>query len=392
MRFRVRAIGTDRAIAELQLEAADAECARRAATGRGLRVLTVEADKSIVTRRRPFPLMLFCQELLALLQAGIPLAEAIDTLGEKESRPAVRQVIEALSRDLREGRMLSSALEAQAGVFPDLFVALVRAAERTSDLDQALARFIGYREQLDALRGRLVGAAIYPVLLLGVGGLVVLFLLAYVVPRFAKVFEDIGKDIPWSSRILLDAGAWIGNHGELALGSVVLIVGGGVVLLRQPLLWQALGRAIWRLPAVGQQLKVFQLARFYRTLGMLLRGGIPAVTSLGMAAELLSATLRPALEVSIAQIREGRGLSDTLSSHGLTTPVAMRMLATGERAGNLGEMLERTAAFHEQEIARMAEWLTKLIGPVLMLFIGGIIGVIVVLMYMPIFQLSETLQ
>jgi general secretion pathway protein F len=392
MRFRIRAIGSDRAIAELQLEAADLDAARGLAAGRGLRVLSIEPARSVVSRGNKFPLMLFCQELLALLQAGIPLAEAIDTLGEKEGRAPVRQVIEVLSRDLHEGRPLSSALASQAGVFPDLFVALVRAAERTSDLDQALSRFIGYREQLDALRGRLVSAAIYPVMLLGVGGLVVLFLLGYVVPRFARVFEDIGKDIPWTSKILLDAGSWVGHHGEIALAALVLAVGSIVFLARQPALWQALGRAIWRLPAIGQQLKVFQLARFYRTLGMLLRGGIPAVTSLGMAAELLSPALRPALEQSIAQIREGRGLSATLAAHGLTTPVAMRMLATGERAGNLGEMLERTAAFHEQEIARLTEWLTKLIGPVLMLFIGGVIGLIVVLMYMPIFQLSETLR
>lgn len=392
MRFKVRMVGADRTISELLLDAADADAARRLAASRGVSVLAVVAAPSLGRARGSFPLPLFCQELLALLQAGIPLTEAIDTLSEKESRTSVKQVIETLSRDLREGRALSAALEAQAGLFPDLFIALVRAAERTSDLDQALARFIGYRQQIDALRGKIVSAAIYPTLLLVVGGGVVLFLLGYVVPRFAQVFEDLGKDLPWYSRILLDTGNWIGHNGIAALLGLAVVIAGATFALRQPALWEAVGRTVWKLPGVGDQLKVFQLARFYRTLGMLLRGGIPAVTALGMAAELLSPVLRPALTASIQQIREGRGLSETLGGHGLTTPIAARMLATGERAGNLGDMLERTAAFHEEEIGRATEWITKLIGPVLMLIIGGVIGLIVVMMYLPIFQLSESVK
>jgi general secretion pathway protein F len=145
------------------------------------------------------------------------------------------------------------------------------------------------------------------------------------------------------------------------------------------------------MPRVGRRLRVFQLARFYRTRGMLLSGGIPLVTALGMVSGLLAPTLREGLAGAIARIREGRGFTATLAEAGLATPVARHMLSVGERAGNLGEMLTRAAEFHEEETARELDWFTRLFGPLLMLFIGGAIGLIVVLMYLPIFQLAETI-
>ena len=142
---------------------------------------------------------------------------------------------------------------------------------------------------------------------------------------------------------------------------------------------------------VGARLRVFQLARFYRTLGMLLSGGIPVVSALGMVSGLLSPALRAGLDTAIVRLREGRGFTATLAEQGLATPVARHMLSVGERAGNLGEMLTRAAEFHEDATAREVEWLTRLFGPLLMLLIGSAIGLIVVLMYLPIFQLAETI-
>jgi general secretion pathway protein F len=136
---------------------------------------------------------------------------------------------------------------------------------------------------------------------------------------------------------------------------------------------------------------VFQLARFYRTMGMLASGGIPVPTALGMVTGLLTHSLRECLNVAIARVREGKPFSASLAAVGLATPVAIRMLEVGERAGNLGDMLTRAAEFHEEDTARQVDWLTRLFGPLLMLFIGGAIGLIVVLMYLPIFQLAESI-
>lgn len=390
MRYQVRAIGPGRAVVDTEIDAGSESELRSIAAARGLVVLRLRMLGNAARAQR-FPLLLFNQELLALLRAGIPLAEAIAALAEKEGRPALRNLLQGMLQALREGRALSSALEAAPAAFPELYVAMIRAAERTSDLDQAVERYIAYQQQVDLLRGKLVSAAIYPVLLLGVGGLVVLFLLGYVVPRFSHIYEDVGTELPLMSRLLLDWGQFIEANAVPGAVSLVVAAVGVVALTRHAAFRAALGRSLWRAPMLGERLRVFQLARFYRTLGMLLSGGIPVVTALGMVSGLLAENLRGALGGAIARIREGQGFAATLATAGLTTPVALRMLEVGERAGNLGDMLTRAAEFHEEDTARQVEWLTRLFGPLLMLFIGCAIGLIVVLMYLPIFQLAESI-
>ncbi|GAB2882957.1 type II secretion system F family protein [Uliginosibacterium flavum] len=393
MQFLVKALDGAHAVSESVIDASDEAGARAQASARGLSVLSVRKGSGTSGGARgKFPLLLFSQELLALLQSGLPLVESIDTLAEKETRPGVRAALDGLSGGMRQGKPLSAVLESQPGTFPVLFVAMLRAAERTSDLDQALARYIAYRQQMDSLSGKIIGASIYPLLLLGVGGLVVLFLLGFVVPRFSGVFEDVGGDLPLASRLLIDWGNLIQQHSAAMLLVALGLAGLCVAAARSAPLRAALGRALWKIPAIGSELRVFQLARFYRTLAMLLRGGIPVLTALQMTRELLSATLHSGLDAAMLMVREGRSLTDALSQHQLTTPVANRMLRVGEKAGNLGEMAERIAVFHEEEIGRRVELLTRLIGPALMLVIGTVIGGIVVLMYLPIFQLAETIQ
>lgn len=391
MRFRVRALGAASSVQKVEVDAVDAAAARQLVVDRGLAVISVTPLRGAGARVR-FPLQLFNQELVALLRAGIPLAEALAALAEKEARPAVQAVVAALGEGLREGRPLSTALEAQPQVFPPLYVATVRAAERTSDLEQALSRYIDYQRQLELIRGKLVAAAIYPALLLLVGGAVMFFLLIFVVPRFAQVFESVGGELPWMSRLLLDWGQLMQAHGgAIGCGILAALAGLGWIL-GQPQSLAAALRLAWRLPRVGERLRFFELARLYRTLGMLLRGGIPAVAAMGMVDGLLSPALRPGLAQTIAAVREGQGFTASLQAHGLATPIALRMLAVGERAGNLGEMLERAAEFHEEESARWLDLLTRLAGPLLMLVIAVAVGLILVMLYLPIFQVAESIQ
>ncbi|MDP5241120.1 type II secretion system F family protein [Uliginosibacterium sp. 31-16] len=393
MQYLVKTLDITHAVIEQSIDASDEAAARQQIAARGLTVLSLKKGRmSNGGLRSKFPLLLFSQELLALLKSGLPLVESIDTLAEKESRPIVRATLDGLSGGMRQGKPLSAMLEAQPGAFPTLYVAMLRAAERTSDLDQALERYIAYRQQMDALRGKIISASIYPLLLLSVGGLVVVFLLGFVVPRFAGVFEEVGGDLPFASKLLIDWGNLIQQHSLPMLLAVACVATLLTMAVRSTTLRAAVGRSLWKIPAIGTELKVFQLARFYRTLAMLLRGGIPVLTALQMTRELLSATLHRGLDTAMLMVREGRSLTDALSLHGLTTPVANRMLRVGEKAGNLGEMAERIAVFHEEEIGRRVELLTRLIGPALMLLIGTVIGLIVVLMYLPIFQLAESIQ
>jgi general secretion pathway protein F len=381
-------------VTALTVEALDEAEASARLQREGAQVLSVTAERSgwLGARQTRFPLSLFTQELIALLDAGLTLSEALETLAEKETRTESRQLIERLLATMREGRPFSAALTAQAEAFPPLYAATVRAAESTGDLSPALARYVGYQNQIDTVKKKVLSASIYPLLLIGVGTLVIGFLLGYVVPRFAAVYADAGRDLPWMSQMLLAWGEAVEKHGKWILLSAVALIASVTLALSQPATRAALTRLAWRTPAVGEHLRTFELARFYRSLGMLLTGGIPIVSALGMVSGLLSAHLRSGAATAMEAMRRGETISAAFERGELTTPVAARLLRVGEKSGRMGEMMERIAVFHDEEMARWVDWFTRLFEPLLMIFIGLTIGLIVVLLYMPIFELAGSIQ
>ena len=395
MRFELKAIASDGRVEWLDFQASDRASAVQQLEERGYTVLSVRARALIAPWRgaaQRFPVVLFSQELKVLLAAGLPLVEAIETLAQKERRAEFRDVLARIAAVLREGRPLSSALEEFPHAFSSLYVATVRAAERTSDLAPALGRYIAYAQQIEVIRRRVVNASVYPLLLMAVGGAVALFLLFYVVPRFGRIYEERGADLPFFSRVLLTWGQTVDQHGVLVLAALGALIAAAIYAVRSANLRARLGNALWRAPAIGERLKIYQLARFYRTIGMLLRGGMPLVAALDMGAELLHPVLRERLAAASRAISEGRAVSQSMEAAGLTTPVALRLLAVAEKGGNMGEMMEQVALFHDEELARWVDWFTRLFEPLLMAAIGLVIGVIVILMYMPIFELAGGIQ
>lgn len=395
MRFEVKGIKLDGHVDAFSLNALDETSARNEATGLGYSVLSISRRmdfSSLWRRTERFPVMLFSQELLVLLSSGLPLVVAIETLAEKERHAGVRSILERVVGTMRQGRTLSAALQQHPAAFSSLYVATVRASERTSDLGPTLARYIAYQNQVDAIRKRLVNASIYPALLIVAGGLVSLFLLLYVVPRFGKIYEDRGTDLPWLSQVLLYWGNAVEGHTLMVAVVLAGLIFGLVYVLRLPQVRAAMGLMLWRVPALGEHMKIYQLARFYRTIGMLLNGGLPLVAALEMGANLLHPVLRERLVRARLAVSEGRPVSQSMEASGLTTPVALRLLAVGEQSGNMGEMMERIALFHDEEISRWVDWFTRLFEPLLMAFIGIVIGGIVILMYMPIFELAGSLK
>jgi general secretion pathway protein F len=221
---------------------------------------------------------------------------------------------------------------------------------------------------------------------------VTLFLMGYVVPRFSSIYEDVGSNLPFASRLLLEWGQLIDAHaGLVVVGALSALFGAAYGLLR-PGVRAKMGAWLARIPAVGRQLHVYQLARLYRTTGMLIRGGMPAVPAMRMSAGVVLAGSRAAYAAATRAVSEGQSLAEALERNGLTTAVAARMLRVGERSGNMGEMMERIADFCDEELARWVAVVTRLIEPVLMIVIGLVIGLIVVLMYFPIFQLAGSIQ
>jgi general secretion pathway protein F len=397
MRFDLKAMREGEGVVALSLDAPSEMDALQLAQAQGYAVLSVRSRQ--LSRlgfgrdsRGRFPLQLFSAELLALLKAGLSLVESVQTLAEKEHRPDTRKVIDDVIARLYEGRTLSQALEQFPDAFPPLYVASVRAAERTGDLPEALSRYIAYQAQLDVVRKKLVSASIYPVLLISVGGLVTMFLLGYVVPRFSHIYDDLGGDLPLLSRLLIGWGRFLEAHAmQVGMGAIVAVAL-GIYLFSRPETKRWLGLQLWKVPAIGERMRVYQLARFYRTLGMLLNGGIPVVTALNMVEGLLHPTLRGLMREATRSIREGQSISLAMEAHQLTTPVALRMLRVGEQTGRMGEMMERIATFYDDEMARWVDWFTRLFEPLLMAVIGVVIGMIVVLLYLPIFELAGSLH
>jgi general secretion pathway protein F len=396
MRYELKAITPGGNVEAVDFQAPDEATAVRQLESRGYAVLSVRTRGALGWRwgggGARFPLSLFSQELRALLNAGLPLVEAIDTLAQKERHAELRAVLERLAAVLREGQPLSAALQEFPQAFPPLYVAAVRAAERTGELAVALSRYVAYEAQLDAVRKRVVNASIYPMLLLAVGGLVSLFLLLYVVPRFGHIYAERGGELPLFSRLLLSWGQAVDKNGFLVVGCLLGILFFIAYSARSISVKTAVGDMLWRIPAIGERLKIYQLARFYRTIGMLLRGGMPLVAALELGTEQLHPLLRARLAAAARAISEGRGVAQSMDANGLATPVALRMMAVGEKGGNMGEMLEQIAAFHDEELARWVDWFTRLFEPLLMAAIGLVIGIVVILMYMPIFELAGNLR
>lgn len=393
MRYQVRALDASQQVQWLALDALDEADALQQAADRGFTALAVRTPRRHFGAGRPgFDLLLFSQELLALLDAGLGVVEAVETLIDTNAQQHRRAVLGRLLADLREGLRLSAAMRRQPQVFPPLFAGLVASAEGTSDLPQALGRFIAYESRLHAVRHKLASAAVYPAILLLVGGAVAVFLLGYVVPRFAEVIAGAGRELPWASRMLMAWGRFAADNAQALGAGVLAALAAAVLLLRRRMAGGGWWRLLRLLPGAGRHVQAMELSRLCLTLGMLLEGGIPVVTALELCVAATPAGSRPRLLAVRADVQAGHPLSASLERHGLSSPVAQRLLRVGEHAGQLGAMLTRTAAFHDEETARWIERFTRAFEPALMAVIGLVIGLIVVLLYMPVFELAGSLQ
>lgn len=395
MQFKIRTFhAASGAIAERIVDGEDTATVTRMVEQQGYTVLSVAAQGRRTRTRgvsgiRGFNLVLFCDELRTLLSSGMSLVEAIDTLCTKDNDDAKRTVLLEIRQLLLEGKPLSSALELNRLGFPPLLIASIRASERTSRLDEALEEYVAYEKVGQELGRKVVSAAIYPSLVVGFGMLVCLFMISYVVPRFAKVYDDFSQKLSFSTVILMKVGQLSSDYLGLILASLAGLVALAVIGHRNGKLKIFLLRALGRFKFVQHYLRLYQLARIYQTMSMLLKGGytlsdaIPLAQNLAFEKKLQDQILR-----ARGVIQEGKRLSTAFAENGLTDTVTERLLQVGERSGNLARIMDIIAQTYRQEFTVFIDRATRVAEPILLMAVGIMIGAIIILMYMPVFDLA----
>jgi general secretion pathway protein F len=399
VQYEVRALLDDR-IATWRLDAADEADARRQVAARNAVAMDVVALRSPrgawglprFDREARVDLGLFAADLAELLDAGLEIVEALSALAENTREAGTSGLAARLLARLRDGTPLSQALEAEDGLVPPLFVGLVRAGERSGGVLDALRRWGDYRRRHEELAARLRAALVYPAVLLVVGSAVTLFLLGVVVPRFATAYRGAEERLPAMTRLMMQLGVGVAAHPALVAAGLAAVAAATVHVLRAAARSGRLELALARLPGIGARVGLFRLSQLHLTLGTLLQAGLPALAALELAHSVMPPVRRPALTGVAEALRRGERWSDALAARGLASPVSQRLLRAGEGTGRLAEMLVRSARHQDQALARWIDRFSRLFEPVLMVLVGAIVGAIVVMLYLPIFDLAGSLS
>ncbi len=392
MQFLAKALTPGNTIEVVKLQANNLEEVRHIVETRGARLISARELTNIRGLRGATPrfdLALFNRQLLTLLDAGQPITDAVLVLSQNDRRGLHRPIYSALLAGLQQGKQLSTAMRELPSVFPPLYIAMLESSETTGNIHDALKRYIQYQAQTDAIRDKLVSAAIYPSILATVGVFVIGFLMLYVVPKFSAVFDDISVGKKGFATVIQVWGTFVRNHEILAWGGFFFALGALAIVLTHPAARSFAIARLFRTPWLGERLWVLQLARLYRSLGMLLRGGVNLLAAMKMTEASLPLNLQPNLRQAMASVREGNTLSRSLFENGLSNDVSQRLIVAGESSGNLAEMMDRIADFFDQETESWVDKAGRLIEPLMMVGIGIIIGVVVLMLYSPIFDLAN---
>ncbi|MBU2051137.1 MAG: type II secretion system F family protein [Gammaproteobacteria bacterium] len=346
-------------------------------------------------RRKPFDgggLVQFTQQLATLLGAGQPLDRALSILLELPEDERTRRVVTDIRDIVRGGAPLSTALERQHGLFSRLYINMVRAGEAGGSLHDTLQRLADYLERSAELKGRVINALIYPAILLAVVGGALLFLLGYVVPQFALMYESLDVALPWFTQWVLTAGLVVRE------GWIIMIVVPAVIALvverrlRQPATRLAVDGWLLQRNGIGPLLAKLETARLARTLGTLLRNGVPLLSGLGIARNVLSnRALAADVDAASDEVKNGNGLSASLSRGKRFPRLALQMIQVGEESGALDTMLLKTADTFEQESARAIDRLLSALVPVITLVLASVVGLVIVAVLVPLYDLTNAI-
>jgi general secretion pathway protein F len=338
-------------------------------------------------------LALLTRQLATLLKAGLPVDEALAALAEQNDDQRLRSLIAALRSRVIEGAGLAAALADAPDSFPEIYRASISAGEQSGRLDQVLARLADYSEARDALNQKVWAALAYPLLLTLVAVAVVSGLLVYVVPQIVGVFTQMHQVLPWPTRALLGLSEFVKVWGWLMLVLLVFAAIGGRLALRTEQVRYAWHRFLLRLPLMGGLIRAANTARCTRTLALLTASAVPLLDALNIGAQVVpNLPMRAAIRQAALKVREGGSFSRALGDSGYFPPVALRLISSGERAGELEQMLEEAANHQQRELDRWMTTLTAILGPLVILLVGAMVLFIVLAILLPIFDLNQMVK
>ncbi len=378
-------------------EAPDEAALRRQLRRRSLKGIEIKRKPEDLLKKIPFfkqkveekEVVIFTRQFSTMISAGLPIVQCLDLLSSQEKNQTLAGVIRKIKGDIEGGSTLSEALKRHPKIFDELFVNLVSAGEAGGVLDTILQRLSTHMEKAMKLRARVKGAMTYPASILAISIAVVSLLLLKVIPVFQKMFENMGKDLPAPTQFLIDLSKFTQSYFLCLAGGVVLLAFAFVRFYRTERGRVMVDAFLLKAPMFGPLLKKVAVAKFSRTLSTMMSSGVPIIEGLDIVSKAAgNKVIEAALQKTRRSIREGRTISEPLMETGVFPPMVVQMIAVGENTGALDTMLAKIADFYDDEVDVAVSAMTSLLEPVMMVFLGGIVGGMIIAMYLPIFRLA----
>ena len=331
--------------------------------------------------------LFFNQEFSALLRAGLPILTSLDILIDRRKNLVFKRALVEIRERVKGGEALSDAFAAQDQLFPKLYAASLASGERSGELPSVLKRYIAYTRSILSIRKKVVGALIYPAILVCVSIALISLMVFYVIPSFSGLFKDLGTDLPFITQVMMDSALFLQSQWKPLVALIVLGIVSFIVWYRSPDGHVGFDRLKMRLPVIGDVFRDYAQNRFTRTFSTLLAGGIPLVTSLELAARAVgNAVLERELMGVTVKVREGQPLWESLEHTGYITEMAIEMIKVGESTGALVEMLDNASEFSEEEIDYKLSKMVTLIEPVMLVFMALVVTGMLLAFYLPLIR------
>ncbi len=334
--------------------------------------------------------VIFSRQLSTLVSAGVPIVQGLNILEAQAENPAFKTVVSGLKADIEAGLSIADAMRKHPSAFTELYVSMIKAGEVGGILDTILERLSAYLESAEVLRAKVKSALMYPAVVFSAAGLITIFLIMFVIPIFKDIFSSFGAKLPFLTQMLIDVSDFLRTKIFYLVPPIVLGVWGFKKWMKTNKGQEKIDEISLKLPVFGILLKKVAIAKFTRTLGTLIKSGVPILQGLETVAKTSgNKVIERAIMNSYNSIKEGGRISDPLKKANIFPPMVIQMISVGEETGGLDNMLNKIADFYDQEVDTAVKGLTSMIEPIIIIVLGVVVGTIVIAMFMPMFSLGE---